>query len=244
MPYGVSLLALRREFRAEAGISLNPLQGVAAQATIDILLARQQRELWDAYHWQHLHMFVDMVLSAAQSIYSYPAQMSFDQLDRVYVATSSNASWKQLTYGIPATAIPPSGIPPRGTPARWSHWITVSAAGVTNPIGQLAIHPAPNVDGMLMRLEGQAPLNELVADTDTCLLDSKLIVLFAAAEYMAIQKAEAAAMKLTKAQNYLRRLLQNENANKRGNVNMAGSYRYGVDPDRSRAVPYMDYIPS
>ena len=50
MPLGVTLLDLRRELRAETGTSLNPAQGMQAQATMDIMLARQQRELWDAYN--------------------------------------------------------------------------------------------------------------------------------------------------------------------------------------------------
>ena len=71
------------------------------------------------------------------------------------------------------------------------------------------------------------------------------LVLFAAAEVMATQKSEAAPMKLTKAQNYLRRLLADQGADKRQNYNMGGNHRGGIDPDKARrAVPYLDYIPS
>jgi hypothetical protein len=97
---------------------------------------------------------------------------------------------------------------------------------------------------MALRLEGQAAINPLVADTDKCVLDSQLITLFAAAEVLANQKSEGAAMKLTKAQNYLRQLLKNQGATKRVNYNMGGSQRYGNDPDKMRAIPFLDYIPS
>ena len=50
MPLGVTLLELRRELRAETGTSMNPAQGTQAQSSLDIILARQQRELWDAYN--------------------------------------------------------------------------------------------------------------------------------------------------------------------------------------------------
>jgi hypothetical protein len=51
-------------------------------------------------------------------------------------------------------------------------------------------------------------------------------------------------MKLTKAQNYLRRLLADQGADKRQNYNMGGIYRGGIDPDKNRrVVPYLDYIP-
>jgi hypothetical protein len=87
-------------------------------------------------------------------------------------------------------------------------------------------------------------VSPLVAATDTCILDSKAIVLFASAEIMATQKSEAAPMKLTKAQNYLRRLLADQGADKRTNYNMGGNHRGGNDPDKGRRmVPYVDYIP-
>jgi len=51
-------------------------------------------------------------------------------------------------------------------------------------------------------------------------------------------------MKLTKAQNYLRRLLADQGADKRQNYNMGGNQRGGVDPDKmTRRVPYVDFIP-
>ena len=96
--------------------------------------------------------------------------------------------------------------------------------------------PAPSTNDMLIRFEGQAPLSRLVADTDKCVIDSKAIVLFAAAEMMATQKNEAASMKLTKAQNYLRRLLADQGADKRANYNMGGNQRGGIDPDKSRGA--------
>src|SRR5262249_122083 len=97
---------------------------------------------------------------------------------------------------------------------------------------------------MQLRFEGQAPLNPLIADSDKCVLDSKAIILFAAAEILAVQKIEGAPMKLTKAQNYLRRLLQDQGGDKRLNYNMAGSYKYANDPSYRSPVPYIDYIPS
>jgi hypothetical protein len=248
MPLGVQLIDLRRELRAETGTSLNPAQGVQAQQSIDIILARQQRELWDAYNWPHLKIWADQPIAAGQGLYNYPAAMAFEQIIAIYVATAPSAQWQPLRYGIKPWMIAPSG-PITGTPTRWRNVATVDTSGatpVTNPVGQFQIVPVPNSDVMSLRFEGQAPLNDLVADSDTCILDSKVIILFAAAEILAVQKSEAAAMKLTKAQNYLRRLLQDQGSDKRTNYNMGGSHRYGVDPDRhgyGRAVPYIDYIP-
>lgn len=248
MPLGVTLLDLRRELRAESGTSLNPSQGTQAQATMDLVLARQQRELWDAYNWQHLKIWVDMTLAANQATYDYPKEMAFEQILKLWIAQSAAASqWQPMTYGIKAWMQGPAA-PQHGTPTRWRNVIVVDTTGptpITNPVGQFNIMPVPPTDGMILRIEGLAPLNPLVADTDTCIIDSKAIVLFAAAEMMASQKSEAAPLKLTKAQNYLRRLLQDQGADKRQNYNMGGAYRGGNDPDKGRhRVPYLDYIPS
>jgi hypothetical protein len=133
-----------------------------------------------------------------------------------------------------------------GTPRRWGNQVAVTA-GVTDAIGKILLVPTPSGDG-IMRFEGQAPINPLVADNDKCVIDSKAIVLFAAAEILAFQKVEAAALKLTKAQAYLRKLLQNNGADKRTNFNVGGSARssgidhFGARPYRGY-VPGIDYVP-
>ena len=68
----VTLIDLRRGVQAETGSSLNPAQGTQVQPTLDLLLARQQRELWDAYTWQHLKIYADVQLMDGQGVYSYP----------------------------------------------------------------------------------------------------------------------------------------------------------------------------
>ena len=257
MPLGVTLLELRRELRAETGTSLNPNQGVQAQETLDILLARQQRELWDAYNWQHLKIWTDVPLEGGQALYDYPKEMAFDQIVRVYIAQvtkeggtiTAATSWTPLVYGIKSFMVNlgPTNI---GTPKRWGNVASVDVSGpvpITNPIGQFQLLPtpedssltAPNVSYML-RFEGLAPLSPLAAPTDKCILDSKAIVLFTAAEVLATQKSEAAPMKLTKAQNYLRRLLADQGADKRQNYNMGGNQRGGIDPDKINRRAYAE----
>lgn len=255
MPLGITLLTLRRELRAETGTSLNPAQGTQAQEALDIVLARQQRELWDAYNWQHLKIWKDMPLAKGQSLYDYPAVMAFDQVVRLWVSTVSrdnanqiigSSSWRPLTYGI-KPYMQHLGTPSQGAPVRWRNVATVNTSGatpITNPVGQFELLPTPGSDDLMLRFEGQAPLSPLIADADTCIIDSKAIVLFAAAEVMAVQKSEGAPMKLTKAQNYLRRLLADQGPDKRPNYNMGGSQRFGHDPDKGgRSIPYIDYIP-
>jgi hypothetical protein len=258
MPIGVTLLDLRRELRAETGTSLNPAQGTQAQGAMDLVLARQQRELWDAINWQHLKIWADMPVFKNQAIYDYPPEMGFDQVTRIWLATDvvraelnndlilSSSSWKPLAYGVSAPMMQ-LGPPQTGTPVRWRNVVTVDTAGaepITNPVGQLELLPMPPTSNMMLRFEGQAPLSPLIADNDKCIIDSKAIVLFAAAEVLAVQKSEGAPIKLQKAQNYLRRLQQDQGADKRTNYNMGGNQRGGVDPDKGRRmVPYIDYMP-
>jgi hypothetical protein len=244
MPIGVTLVDLRRDLRAETGQSLNPAQGVQSQSTQDILLDRQQRELWDAYQWPHLRYFVDVPLLAGQETYAYPEVMPFDQVSRIFIAMGTNTSWSDpLAYGIRAFDIPVGGSS-QGTPKRWANKVQITAGGITDPAGLIQLLPIPSSNGT-MRLEGQAPCTNLVSDTDRCILDSKAIVLFAAAEILATQKGESASLKLTKAQNYLRRLLQNQGADKRANYNMGGNHRVDHLGKRPYAsVPGIDYIPS
>lgn len=244
MPVGVKLIDLRRDLRAETGQSLNITQGVQSQATQDNQLNRQQMELWDAWTWPHLMYWVDKPYSAGQDIYDYPADMPFDQINRIMISDGGIGSWQPLSYGLHAFDTGPTSAP--GTPQRWGNQVSV-VNGKTDPTGKIMLVPIPTGSGT-MRFEGQAPCNPLVADDDVCVLDSKVIVLFAAAEILAFQKVEAAALKLTKAQNYLRKLLINNGADKRTNFNMGGSSRstgidhFGARPYRN-FVPGIDYIP-
>jgi hypothetical protein len=171
--------------------------------------------------------------------------MGFEQILDIYIAMAPSSQWKRLSYGIKPWQIRLTG-PPSGTPTHWRNVVTVDTSGaapITNPIGQFEIVPTPSSDTMQLRLSGLAPLNPLIADTDKCMIDSRVIVLFAAAEMLAVQKSEGAPMKLTKAQNYLRRILQDQGGDKRTNYNMGGKYRGGANPDARYQVPYIDYIP-
>jgi len=237
---------LRKELRAETGQSVNfLLHGTQSQETQDIMLDRQQRELWDAYQWPHLRFFEDVPLNSGQADYSYPVNLPLDQITRMNLATGSGSGWQTLSYGIRPTDIPPGGASP-GTPKQWANKVTVTG-GVTNPLSMMfTLLPAPNANGMVLRISGQAPCTSLTTGTSMCVIDSKAIVLFAAAEILATQKSESAALKLTKAQNYLRKLLINTGSDKRASYNMGGTHKR---VDHLAVRPYagvagIDYIPS
>ena len=257
MPVGATLADLRRDLRAETGQSLNMAQGTQSQLSQDNMLNRQQLELWDAWQWPHLRYWVDKKVSKGQAIYDFPAEMPFDQVVRIMVSDGGVGAWQMLAYGLHSFDIPstpllasgdpdPNWKPPSGSPCRWGTQVTVTN-GKTDPIGKLLLVPTPDTDGM-MRFEGQAPCNPMVDPADRCVIDSKAIVLFAAAEILAVQKVEAAAMKLTKAQAYMRKLIINTGSDKRINYNMGGrAHSLGIDHFGARPyrgyVPGIDYVP-
>jgi hypothetical protein len=93
-----------------------------------------------------------------------------------------------------------------------------------------------------MRWQGNAPLNPLAVDSDTCLIDSTAIVLTAAAELLGAQKNEAAALKGNKAQAYIRRLIGRAGASKR-DVYALGQGSANQPTYSERSTPWLDYIP-
>ena len=239
MPLNVPLSQLRLDLRAETGQSMNIAQGLQAQQNQDYQLARQQRELYSQYDWMHLRDWVDIPAAAGQQIYDYPPTMAFDQIRRMYWAQAGTSNWKPLAYGIAAYEVRPLQ-PQTGTPLKWANYLTVDPAGGTpvNPVGQVMLLPIPATDGML-RFWGHVPLGPLIADTDKCMIDSTAIVMFAAVEMLATQKAEVAQLKLTKAQQYMKRLRGMQGGDKRANYNMGGPMR-DIGP---RWIAGLDYIP-
>jgi hypothetical protein len=239
MAVGTTLLNLRRMLRAEVGQSLNPAQGVNAQGQYDLMLDRSQRELWVGYDWPHLALRVDLTLSAGQDIYPYPTEMPFESVNQAYCwdgVSGSNASI--VGYPIPRDTFSNTG---RAWPVQFWQNQASYTGGKTVPAGSIRLWPIPDKAGKLVIL-GSAPVNALVADADVAVLDDTLITLFAAAEILAQQKSEGASIKLQKANQYLRRLLANQNADKAritilGGAQIAESMMPIYDGERRFRVP-------
>ena len=101
-------------------------------------------------------------------------------------------------------------------PRRWRNCAQYDEVNnVTKPAAQFEIWPMPPGQPFSIRIEGNAPLNPLVEDTDVCVIDATLIVLIAAAEILAVQKSEGASMKLQKANPYRRMLIARLGAQQR-----------------------------
>jgi hypothetical protein len=241
MPLGVALSELRYELRGEIYSSLLPAHGISAVDMQNVILARTQRELWNLYAWPHLEYRVDFDLAPNTQYVEFDATMPFENVVSLWrnYEPNNQQPWIQLRYGFEdsinemLTSYPPT---------RWRNVVTVDpATGLTDFAGQAQIWPIPSQLSH-MRWHGQAPLNPLKVDTDTCMIDSTAIVLTAAAELLGAQKSEVATLKGQKAQAYIRRLLGRSGANKR-DISAMGQGRTAQPTNTSGATPYLDYIP-
>ena len=138
-------------------------------------------------------------------------------------------------------------------PRRWRNCAVFNeTTQQTQPAAQFEVWPTParqgddaSVSPYSLRIEGNAPINALVEDTDICVIDATLIVLFAAAEILAQQKSESASLKLQKANQYRRMLIARLGAQQRNmrSLSKDGGHM-GPLADGRRLTPYLDFIPA
>ena len=241
MPLGVALSELRYELRAEIYASLLPAHGLSSVDMQNVILARTQRGLWNEYEWPHLQYRIDFDVPANTQYLTYDPTMPFENVLGLWRNYDPNSyqPWLPLKYGFEDWINETLHSFP---PVRWRSVVTVDAtSGLTQFAGQAQLWPIPTMDTH-MRWKGQAPLNPLLVDTDSCMIDSTAIVLTAAAELLGAQKAETAALKGNAAQAYIRRLLGRQGANKR-DISAMGQGKWAQPTYAQRNTPYIDYIP-
>jgi hypothetical protein len=247
MRVGVPLSELRRELLAETFQSLNPNQTTSSTPYYNYALDRVQREQWNDIEWPHLTIYKDMPMVMGQRYYDYPPQLPFDSIFRMWWPQGVN--WVPLDYGInPATYQTMGGeFVQSWPPRRWRNCAMFNETTMqTQPAAQFEIWPIPGPSlPFSIRIEGNAPLNPLIEDTDICVIDATLIVLFAAAEVLAQQKSESASLKLQKANQYRRMLIARLGAQQRNmrSLSKDGGFM-GPVGDGRRLTPYLDFIPA
>lgn len=195
MARGQTLISLLNDLRAVARMSLNPAHSAQVRDHQVQALQRAQNWLWTDFDWPHLRVQRDVPCQAGQRFYGPPEDLTIDRIVKVQV----RYGWKWVDLE-----------PFIDTEANYAQWD--SDLGVRSwPIRrwriyegeQLEMWPIPDhdadvngsLDGML-RIHGIRNLRPLVADTDTCDLDARLIVMFAAAEMLAASGAKDAELKL------------------------------------------------
>lgn len=219
--------------RIEARISQNVAHGVTLRDPHIYLINRIQDELFLNFDWPHLKTTARVTLEAGQRYAEYPSGMTMETVEKVYSEHSPD-KFEPIDFGIGVTHINaknPEKEEDRGHPVRrWANYIPPDAN--TN-FNMFEVWPVPDRATTLIVKGLRAP-KLLTQDNDKTILDGPSIVLHAAAELLAAQKAEDASLKLNKAQERIRTLKIRARGSDNTPINLAGggsTYRprYGLD---------------
>lgn len=196
MARGSTLEAIRNDFRAECRLSMNAAHNTQDAARQIIVLQRTQEWLWRDFDWPHLRVdrFID--LQAGQRYYDMPEDLDIDRIQRV--AVRHDRVYCDLRAGIDEAqyAAHDSDLDQRAWPVRrWQ--LTEDEMLEVWPVPSLNFQ-ASSLDGRL-KITGIRRLKPFVAESDRADLDDRLIVLFAAAEYLASKNSDDAQLKLDQA---------------------------------------------
>ncbi len=203
MARGTQFGQLIEQFRNEARQSNQLSVGADSEAHVKQLLARTQRLLYERHFWPFLRVVSTIPLAAGQRYYNVPAGMNIDRVEHVVVVQDSQPVTIERGIDFGEYAQYDSDNDERAAPVeRWDlRW--------TGAATQIEAWPIPDNNSDKLMFKGMRPLRPLIALTDVADLDDDLIVLFAAAEELAAQKAKDADRKAQLAQAHLVSLLAN-----------------------------------
>lgn len=222
MARGKQLEELVYDFRAEVGDSVSVNVGVDTLAGVKVLLRRVQETLYTAYQWPFLLVrpFPSITLAAGDYFYDIPEDVDPDHIDAVHLYRAGRV------YPLERGVTPEHyGEYDSSADVRSDHVMRWDI-GWTGEETQIEAWPIPATDGDKLFVIGHRPLNPLVEDSDLADLDGPLIVLFAAAEQLAMQGSKNAQNKLAAAQSRLAALTKRANGgNNTFSLNGAGAPR-------------------
>lgn len=221
--------------RVEARISQNVAHGANLNDPHRYLLNRVQSDLYLNYDWPGLKATWPVNLDAGQRYVAYPENIEFEGIERL-VSDRGGNQWKPMEYGIGPEQynITNSDNDERNFPVcRWQDYTPPTGENNNN---MFEVWPLPSQDTQLL-VQGKRACKLLVNSTDKSTLDGYVVVLHAAAELLAANKAEDAALKLQKAQERMRVLKMRQTGPDNRKLSMSG----GGSRDHLR--PGIDYIP-
>lgn len=227
MARGTTLEKLLDLLRAECRLSLNPAHNNQVRDTQVKSLQRTQEWLWEDFDWPVLRVERFLPLQDGQRYYDAPEDMPVDRVQKIEVR--HDQVYCPLSAGIdaPHYAAYDSELDQRNwPPQRWK-----IAEGE-----QIEVWPIPNTDYDAVTLEGRMKLTgiknlaPLVADSDRADIDDRLIVLFAAAEYLAATGAKDASLKIDKANKRYAKLRGNQSPRRKFSMFGIGQSSRGRRP--------------
>jgi hypothetical protein len=232
MSIGVTLSDLREDLRSELGHSQTAGTGTSAEAQLNYMLRRAQKQLWQEFEWPDKVGHDHITMGSGQNFYPIPAGFDSDGIREVYYRSGTDLT--RLEWSVPIRdrmdsdfdALPPASS--EFPPTRWRIWTYAPPLPATMIVDGIA-YPDPN-DGtpfdygeQLLELFpipsfsttetdniviwGDRTLLPLVSDTDVCTLDGVAIVLRAAAELALKAGAKNAQLKMQAANSYTNKIV-------------------------------------
>ncbi len=194
---------LVQQLRGEVGYSLTAALGSANRDVLIAVIQRTQRKLWEDFAWPFMRVKSDIASSKALRYYNIPSNLTCERIEKIEF--KDGGYWRPLDYGIGGAqlSVHDSDTAEEGWPVtRWEIYGE----------DQFEVWPIANTNGTASTLEGYFRLTgiknlaALVDDDDRADLDDHLIILYAAAELLARNKAADAEAKLANANTHYARL--------------------------------------
>lgn len=179
MPTGTQLVQLRKMLNCEAGQEMDETISPATVAINNQLLNNQQSFLVNQHSFLLGKTVVNLQATVGQQYYVVPAGIDFDRLEQPTFTNVNNFRYR-IGYGIGQEEynLFRSDLGVRASPVM--RWQFVNVNGVL----QIELWPIPSVPQTII-FTGTLPLTQMVNDTDTCVIDDLILVLFTAAELLA-----------------------------------------------------------
>lgn len=223
MARGVTLGELVTKLRIAARLDPNPALSKNVAPLMEQTLRDTQERLYDEFDWPFLKVQRDKELSAGERYYDVPTDMNLERIIAVDVRVGNE--WRPVERGIPLdcySAVDSDADDRRDPVERWDVIDTGSGE-------QLEVWPIPSTNGDALRISGIRKLKPLIVQSATADLDDQLIVLFSAAEMLALKDKDAAKLKLQQGSKRLS-TLEGRVTKKRANGFVLG----GSDTERER----------
>jgi hypothetical protein len=222
MARGTQFLALLDQLRSELGQSANPSHGLNTASSYKYKLNATQEWLYRDHGWSFLRGPYDVETQAGESLYDLPV----DQSTITKVEFKWDDSWEPLSWGIGGIEYSEqdSDEDERSDPVQKIDLRQDS---------QFEVWPIPATDGNTIRFWGREAYRPLVNDSDTAMLDDRLIVLFTAAN---LAPKEQYQRKLTEANTYYNTMKKAARKPSRGFILGGGQGGIDLRPGRVRVA--------
>lgn len=197
MALGTTLGQLVSMFRDEAGLASTAALSQNSLEAIKTTLRRVQDFLYTDFYWPHLVVERDEPLRAQEIYYTFDPDLDPYRIAQAWTRDEPDNDWTPVLFGITYGMRNASSVEQGDTADR------IRAYDYYED-GQFEVWPAPDTDLGVLRFSGLRKLRPMIQDADRADLDDRLIVLYAASQWLARSKDPAADMVAKTADNYYR----------------------------------------